>query len=385
MKDLDIIINADNLWDSFYKSKKGVSWKEAIQRFEINLLLNILEIESSVRGKTYKPKKLFEFDLHERGRTRHIKAPHITDRVIQLSLDNNVLIPRIRPFLIYDNGASLTGKGVSFIRRRFEIHMRKAYKEFNGEGYVLFLDFKKYFDNIRHDVMIAQLSRFVDEETLEFIKRTVFNSFRIDVSYMSDEDFLNCMNIVFNALEYGAIPKTKTGEKFMDKSLGIGNPTSQICGVLHPFRIDNYCKIVKGLKYYGRGMDDTYIILKDKEELKKLYKEIKEICVKHGIFLNEKKTRIKKLTDWSTFLKINYKFVNGKLIRKICSESLRREQRRLKKYRQLVNKGDIPFIDVYNSYKSWVGTYKKFDSKYELLKLDNYFKELFKKELTEFG
>lgn len=44
----------------------------------------------------------------------------------------------------------------------------------------------------------------------------------------------------------------------MRKSVGIGSQISQISGVYYPTRIDNYCKIVKGMKYYGRYMDKLF-------------------------------------------------------------------------------------------------------------------------------
>lgn len=43
--------------------------------------------------------------------TRNIKSLHISDRVVLHSCCNNVLVPRVRPKLIYDNGASLEGNG----------------------------------------------------------------------------------------------------------------------------------------------------------------------------------------------------------------------------------------------------------------------------------
>ena len=70
---------------------------------------------------------------------------------------------------------------------------------------------------------------------------------------MSDEEYKYCLDKVFNAIEYAKIDKSLlTGEKFMEKSIGIGSQISQISGLLYPTRIDNYCKIVKGLPYYGR-------------------------------------------------------------------------------------------------------------------------------------
>lgn len=382
--DLEIVCDPNNLYDAFYKSRASVYWKESVQRYEMNLLLNILDTEETVLEGTYKPKPLTEFELHERGRVRQIKAHHISDRVLQRSLNDSVLVPRVRKKLIYDNGASLTKKGVSFARRRFELHLRKAHKEY-ANGYILFLDFSKYFDNIRHDIMLKLLKDFVDESVFKFLEN-VFKEFEIDVSYMTEEEFENCLNVVFNALDYAHLDVEKCGEKFMKKSLGIGNHTSQICGVLYPNRLDSYVKIVKGVKYYGRYMDDTYIILESKEKALELYKEIKVICKDLGVFLNEKKTRLRKLTDWNTFLKVNYKMLeNGRLIRKVANSNFRRWRRKLRVYKRLVGKGQVPFEMVLNSFKSTCGTYKKYDSGYKLLRIKKYFKELFSKELEDYG
>ena len=56
------------------------------------------------------------------------------------------------------------------------------------------------------------------------------------------------------------MPTDKRGEKFLNKSVGIGSQISQSIGILFPTEIDNYVKIVRHQKLYGRYMDDSYII-----------------------------------------------------------------------------------------------------------------------------
>lgn len=384
MNDLEIVCDANNLWDAFYNSKKGVSWKESVQRYEANLLMNIFDTHQNILADKYKPKRLSEFDLHERGRIRHIKAQHISDRIIQRSLDDYVLLPRVTPNLIYDNYASLKRRGAGLARKRFELFLKEAYRNWGDDTYLLFIDFSKYFDNIRHDVMLNQLAEFVDQQLLNFIRINVFKPFEVDVSYMSDDEYNKCTAAIFNAVEYYKLsPELRSGQKFMKKSIGIGNPTAQICGILHPFHIDNYCKIVKGFKYYGRYMDDIYIISKDKELLKNTAVEIGRMCADLGIFINHKKTRINKISCWNTFLKINYKVLpNGKLVRKIANSTIRRERRRLQKYKRLLICNKMPFGDILNSFASWLGMYKKYNSGYKILKLKTYFNNIFQKELT---
>lgn len=100
---LENICNANNLYKAFGEAKKEVDWKESVQRYEINILSNISKTQDAIRNQMYKTKPMVEFELHERGRVRCIKSQHISDRVVQRSLNDNVLIPRIRKYLIYDN------------------------------------------------------------------------------------------------------------------------------------------------------------------------------------------------------------------------------------------------------------------------------------------
>ena len=102
---------------------------------------------------------------------------------------------------------------------------------------------------------------------------------------MNDEEFLNCMNVPFNSTEYRLkIPKSAhTGEKYMRKSVNIGDQCSQIIGIFYPTPVDNFVKIVKGQKFYGRYMDDSYVIHRDREFLVQLEIEIAEKAKELGV------------------------------------------------------------------------------------------------------
>ena len=60
-----------------------------------------------------------------------------------------------------------------------------------------------------------------------------------------------------------------TGERMMKKHLNIGDQVAQTAGIAYPIPIDNYIKIVKGMKFYARYMDDSYIIHESKEYLQR--------------------------------------------------------------------------------------------------------------------
>ena len=324
------------LHEAYLQSKKGVEWKESVQRYGLYELLNIAELSENLKNHTYTQKPYYEFDINERGKHRHIKSLHISDRVLQRALCDNILTPATSKYLIYDNGASVKGKGVDFTRHRLQAHLEKYYRRYGREGYVLLIDFSKYFDNIVH----AELLRMFEER-------------------ITDPDVMQLLRELVAT--------------FGERGVGIGSQISQVVGIYYPTEIDNYCKIVRGCKYYGRYMDDTYIIHPDKDYLKALLKEIEAICDKLGIVLNKKKTQIVKLSHGFTFLKIRYLYgEHGKIVKIPCKKTFTRERRKLHKLA-----GRISAEDMSEQYKSWRGNLLKYNTYRSIKNCDYIYKSLY--------
>lgn len=384
MTELEKFSDANVLIDAYRKARKGSAWKESVQRYQMNLLKNVRKTQKQIRDKSYKQMDFVEFELRERGTTRPIKSMHISDRVIQRSFCDNEIIPALEKYLIYDNGASMKEKGIEHHRKRINTHLRKFFMEDGtNEGYILLIDFRKFFDNIPHEKLLEQIEKKVkDKEILAFFKDMI-KTFEIDVSYMIDEEYRYCMNVVYNSLEYRkTVPQEQlTGKKFMKKSLGIGSQISQICGVFYPTVIDNYCKIVKGCKYYARYMDDIYVLHKDKEFLKQLLKEVTSIANKYGLFINQKKTQIVKVSHGFTFLKIKYNLTNtGKIICRLSHDSIVRERRKLKAYARKLQEGKMTYKDIENAYQSWRGNAARINSHNSIRQMDRLYNQLFIKD-----
>lgn len=135
-----------------------------------------------------------------------------------------------------------------------------------------------------------------------------------------------------------------------------------------------------------RYMDDIYIIHEDKEYLKGLLNDIHGICDELGLFINPKKTQIVKLSHGFTFLKIKYKLTEtGKIQERISKESVTRQRRKLKKFRELMDAGKMSFADVRCSYDSWKGGVSHYDSYNVVKSMDKLFDELFIQPFIEGG
>lgn len=259
------------LYEAFDKVKIVSDWKPPVQKFEINLLTELIILMKELENRTLKLSPTNDFILNERGKTRIISGDAVRDRVVKRAVCDEVLIPSIEKYLIHDNGASLKGKGIGFTRDRLDVHLRSYFfKNGSNDGYVLLGDYTKYFDNIRHDMLMDMFRAIIKDDLTLWVLDNVLEQAMIDVSYMSETEFTNCLNNVFNSLDHDKVDKDLlTGEKFMGKHMNIGDQVSQVAGIFYPHKLDNYIKIVEGQKYYGRYMDDFYVIHNDKEYLKK--------------------------------------------------------------------------------------------------------------------
>lgn len=372
------------LYDSYIASMRGSSWKTEPQRFEANFLSEIVQLKKELETRTYKTLPGVEFTLNERGKIRHIHGSRMRDRVIRHALCDGELNVVLKPYLIYNNGASLKGKGITFTREMFERDLHNFWLKYrSNDGYVGFVDLSKFYDNIQHDKVLEMILPKLSEDGA-WLFEEILHNMEVDVSYMTDEEYAHCMESKFDSLwYYRNIPLSmRTGEKMMAKGLDIGDQVSQSIGVYFPTPIDNYVKIVRGCKWYGRYMDDMYIICKDKEELKSIIAGITETAEKLGMFVNPKKTRIIKLSGQYKFLQIKYSLdKNGKVIKRINPKSVTRERRRIKAYKRLLDIGQMPYEDIENACRSWMGDYSSLMSKIQIRHMKDLYHTLFGKEL----
>jgi hypothetical protein len=343
--DFSLLTDPDNLYKAFLSARKGVSWKESTQRYEMNVFQNIIEARRRLMSGENVQSGFVEFTLHERGKTRHIKSVHISERVIQKVLCDQILVPVLSNGLIHDNGASVKGKGVHFAFQRLVTHLSKFYRRngFSNNGYSLTIDFSKYFDNIRHDILMNLIGKQIhDEKVLDLTQRFI---------------------AVF-------------GDGI---SLGLGSQVSQISAVFYPSLLDHFIKEKLKVKYYGRYMDDLYLIHEDKEYLAECLEKIREVCDTLAITINEKKTKILPLKNGILFLKGKYILLeNGRIIRKAAKDSTVRMRRKLKKFKLLLDAGRMNYEDIRIAYQSWRGNYiRRFNAYRTVQKMDGLYDSLF--------
>jgi hypothetical protein len=358
---------------------KGSSWKEEPQRFEMDVLSELTKLQAELESGAYHTSRGSEFILNERGHIRYIHGGRVRDRVVRHALCDRVLIPAIDKYLTYNNGASQKGKGITFARKMLEQDLHSYFLETGtNEGYIAFVDFSKFYDNIRHDQVMEIFKPKIDGFSAKLLEG-ILRNFEVDVSYMTESEYASCMGRKYDSLTHRGIAEEKLAhEKMMRKSVDIGDQVSQVIGISYPTRIDNYATIVRGHRRYGRYMDDIYIIHSDREYLKETLEDISKEAAKLGLFINERKTRICRLDHTFKYLQIKYFLTDtGKVVRRINPQSLTRQRKRLKAYKRLLDKGEMQYSSIEQAYKSWMGSYYRIMSKKQIRNMKALYTELF--------
>lgn len=309
---MNTVFSFEHLYRSFEKATCGVKWKLSTQNFMVNACCRLVRIRKQILSGTYKNQPMRHFTIYERGKTRNISALSFQDRVVHKCLCDYYLTPLLSKSIIYDSGATLKNKGLGFTRKRIITHLQKYYRKNKNKGYVLKIDLHNYFESIDHEILMNKINKKVkDEQMLKLIRQC------IDLN---------------------------------EKGLGLGSQVSQISAMFYLNDLDHYIKEKLHCKFYGRYMDDLYIIEKSKWKLRHCLKEIRNIVHKEKLTLSENKTHIYKLRNGFVFCKCRYFLTKtGKIKRFPVGHSIKIFHRKYKK--------GIRLLDIVPAFKSYLANF----------------------------
>lgn len=322
----DSVFSYGNLYSSYRKCRKNVAWKSSVQRYITQAPLIVEQTYQRLQSGRFRTSGFVEFNINERGKTRHIRSVTINERVVQRTLCDYAIVPMLSRSFVYDNGASRIGKGYSFAIRRLTQHLQEHYRKFGTDGYILLFDFSKFFDSVSHELVKSILRK-----------------------QFSDERILRLTDHFIDA--------------FGDTGLGLGSQISQILALASADRLDHFVKEICRIRGYGRYMDDGYLIHPDKDYLRQCLDGMRAICDELGIRLNEKKTQIVKIAHGFTWLKVKFFLLpSGRVVRKMNRGSITKARQKLKALRRMVDAGKLTYDDVYASWQSWQAYSRQFDA-----------------------
>lgn len=339
--DFEEVFSFRHLYLSGKKCCKGVYWKNSTQRYIGNIIPNTAKTLRELETNSFHHRGFHEFDIMERGKKRHIRSVHITERAVQKCLCDYCIVPIYSASFIHDNSASLKRRGMDYALRRMVCHLQRHYRKYGLKGGILLYDFHSFFDSAPHEPLFREAEKRLHDPRL----RELANSFILD---------------------------------FGEVGLGLGSQVSQTNALLLPNPLDHFFKEVLRIKAYGRYMDDGYAIHEDIDYLYLCLECADLICKEIGLELNRKKTVVVPLEDFYRWLKTKFILTpTGKVVLKMNKESTKIIRRKLRSFKGKYENSDMTLKDIRSSLDSYHGHMKRGNSYKVCQSTDHYFKSLF--------
>lgn len=346
-QNFDEVYDFGNLYKAYRASRRGKRWKNTVAKVELNSLETVACLQEELCSGLYRPGSYREFYVYE-PKKRLIQTNSFKDKIVQHAFCDNILYGALSKPFILDNYGSQIGKGTHFGLNRLSRFMREYYRKHgSADGWVLKADVHHYFASIRHDVLKQDIRELLYDERSLALSDAIIDSTPGNVG----------------------IP--------------IGNQSSQIYALLYLNKLDHLVKEKLRFRYYGRYMDDFFIIHEDKDALRAAWEEIALYLAARGLELNNK-TQIFPLRNGLDFLGFHsYLTDTGKVVRKLRKASRDRMKRKLRKYKVMYENGAITKEEITESYQSWRAHASHGDCHALIEKYDRLYNSIFERSDTD--
>ncbi len=324
------------------KCCNGVRWKHSTQTFEMHLFSGTAVRRRKLLDGTWNPGKYVIFPVNERGKDRRIEAPRIQDRQIHKVYTQRVLLPLYLPDMIYNNGASLPGRGLKFAQAQLVKDLVAHFRKYGRDGFIILADYTKFFPTAPRATIMQRHDRLIRDDALREIGNKIINR----------------------------IPG--------DFGVPLGVEPSQIEMVALPSPIDNRIKAQLRMKGAGHYMDDYNILVPPDRDPEQILDAMIEQSTEMGLHLGRAKTHVQPLTKPFKFCKAKYTISEtGHITVNGCRESMKRARRKFRAFAEMLARGEMTMEAIEQSAGSTLAYFRSFDDNGRVLRLRKCFRDLF--------
>lgn len=311
--EFDKYLTYEKLEEAHKLSQRGKTTKKEVILFNLKREEYLNWLYDQLKTGEYKHGgyRIFYVTVPKR---RKVQVSRYIDRIVHRWIVDNFLKEYFMKDFIYHSYACIKNKGMHNAVLAVQNAMKHCQRTW-GEYYILKMDVAKFFQNIDRKILVEILKKKVkDKKLLDLLDKIIYSS---------------------------------EGEK----GLPIGNYTSQTFANIYLNEVDQYIKHELKCKYYFRYMDDSVILLKDKQEAIKVLNEIKKFLETHlELFLNSK-TQIIKSKQGVNFC--GYKVNENRL--KIRDRGKRNLKSKIQKLEKMIEAGEISSTEAYKYITGHIG------------------------------
>lgn len=303
-----------DLFIAYYDARKNKRNTQNQIEFEFNLETNLIKLYDELINWTYEVWKSIYF-IQNYPVKREIFAWDFRDRIVH-HLIYNYISPIFEKDFIYDSYSCRKWKWTSFGVKRLQKFIRSCSENYTKDCYILKLDISWYFMSINKKILFEKIEKTLYSNDFSLFQREypknegegfkpIYHNFIINlIQKIIYNDCTKNSIFKWKKEDYIWLPKNKS--LFFAKDfcwLPIWNLTSQLFSNIYLKDFDKYIKNEFWVKYYGRYVDDFFIIHKNKDYLLWLIPKINDYLQSNlELTLHPKKIHLQNYKKWVLFL-----------------------------------------------------------------------------------
>lgn len=336
------VISLENLYRAWEKFRRGKMNNTDVLSFARGLEDNIFSLHESLLKRTYRHGHYEHFFVNDPKR-RYISKATVRDRIAHQAIVQ-VIEPLFEPSFIFDSYSSRKNKGTHAAVIRLEKFFRQATANYRFTVYALKCDVRKFFDSVRHDIVLNVIKRKISDENIIWLVQKILQSY--------------CAN-------------DKLG-----RGLPLGNATSQLFANIYLNGLDYFVKENLRMRWYIRFCDDFIILHRSPTILGDLLHHIQRYLLQErDLELHPKKILIRKLSYGVDFvgqvLRPYYRILRLKTKKRIFNSV----SRQVELYRNSFITADV----LRQSLQSYIGFLKQGDNYIAQIRL----REIIRRQINE--
>lgn len=213
----DDMVTYDNLRTAYFQTIQGKQHRYRVQNFKRNFVSELKQLYKELKTRSYRVSapRTFNIWCTAGQKVRRISAPTFRDLVVQRLIYNYVYYTFDKGF-IFDSYGCRKNKGAERAADRTQDFIRHSPED----SYYLQIDIRRYYYNIRKDVLRQSLERKIQ-----------------------DQEIVNLLLMFMH-----------------DVGVDVGSIVAQLFGLIYLDRFDHYIKRNLKIKHYIRYVDDMVFI-----------------------------------------------------------------------------------------------------------------------------
>ncbi|MBQ3452944.1 RNA-directed DNA polymerase [Candidatus Saccharibacteria bacterium] len=273
------LVNA--LTEAYMTARKGKRATYDMHEFELHWEENILNLAQSIEERVYEPGSSIAFVIFD-PKVREIFAAPARDRSVH-HLVHSLGDDWWDKQFIFTSTSCRKGKGTLMAIKKAQQQMLEVTENCARKARVVKLDLQGYFMSLPREKLYRKIAKDLDRQFEAYRDLKAARLLYALCKFLWGQVIMD--DPVKKARKRG--PKSNWDTKVLPRNkslygqmpgygIVIGNLTSQLASNIYLDKLDKFVTVILGYKYYGRYVDDFYIMVRE-EEYAKLKRDIKVI------------------------------------------------------------------------------------------------------------